>query len=187
MADTQATVTFTKRGDEWSEVVCEIEWLQDEQGDLSETMQAIEDQLPDAYWDSPDDFTITVSAQVAELVTQVENTDAAERAALDRRLNERDRQAAQVAAPEDDEPETPQSRLTDIREAMSELTADIDKTLRSVSYDAPLTPEAAARVADGVRKLQSEYNVLISNALGELANLVSEGAVMMTRAKQEHA
>ncbi len=54
---------------------------------------SIEDQLPDEYWDSEDQFTITVSAQVAELITQVENTDTAERAELDRRLNERDRKA----------------------------------------------------------------------------------------------
>ncbi len=58
-----------------------------------EALMSIEDQLPDEYWESEDQFTITVSAQVAELITQVENTDTAERAELDRRLNERDRKA----------------------------------------------------------------------------------------------
>jgi hypothetical protein len=48
MADTRATIT--KAGDVWSEIVNEIDWLQDEQGNLSETMMSIEDQLPDGYW-----------------------------------------------------------------------------------------------------------------------------------------
>ncbi len=175
MTDTHATVTFTKPGDAWSEVVCEIEWLQDEQGDLSDVLMAIEDQLPDAYWDSPDDFTITVADHVATLIRQVENTDAAEGAEMDRRLAERDRQAQEARSlTEDDEPETPQSRLTDIREAMSELTADIDKSLRRVSYDAPLIPEGAAQVGEHIRRLQSEYNALISNALGEVSDRVSK-------------
>jgi len=54
-------MTFTKPGYVWSEIVCEIEWLQEDEGDLSETMMAIENQLPDEYWDSEAKFTITVS------------------------------------------------------------------------------------------------------------------------------
>jgi hypothetical protein len=97
MADTQATVTFTKPGYVWSEVVNEICWLQEEEGDLSDAMMAIEDQLPDEYWDSEAEFTVSVPAHVATLVKRVENTDTAEQRELDRVLNERDRQAALAA------------------------------------------------------------------------------------------
>jgi len=88
-----ADVTFTKPGYVWSEIVCEIEWLQEEQGDLSDALMAIENQLGHEYWDSEAEFTITVPDHVAKLVTQVENTDTVEQAALDRRLTERDRQS----------------------------------------------------------------------------------------------
>ncbi len=85
--------TLTKTGCDWSEVVNEIEWLQEQEGDLSETMQAIENQLGHEYWESEEEFTITVSPAIAETIRKVANNDAAERAALDHRLAERDRQS----------------------------------------------------------------------------------------------
>ncbi len=87
-------VKFTKPGYIWSEVVCEIEWLQDSRGDLTHALVAVEDQLAAEYWESENEFTITVGDEVAELIRQVENNDSAERAELDRRLAERDRQAS---------------------------------------------------------------------------------------------
>lgn len=75
MTDTQTTVAITKLGCEWGEIVNEIEWLQEEQGDLSEAMMSIEDQLPVEYWDSEAEFTVSVPAYVAKLVARVETTD----------------------------------------------------------------------------------------------------------------
>lgn len=87
---------FTKPGYIWSEIVCEIEWLQDERGDLSAALAEIEDQLGSEYWESEALLTVTVSEGVAELIREVENIDGAERAELDRRQTEGERRLAEL-------------------------------------------------------------------------------------------
>ncbi len=62
--------TLTKDGCDWSEVVNEIEWLQESKGDLTAAMVVIESQLPDEYWDMDSPLTIHVPADVAALIDE---------------------------------------------------------------------------------------------------------------------
>jgi hypothetical protein len=62
---------MTHAGIVWSEIVNELDWLQNERGDLSEAMVAIEDQLPAEYWDSEQAMTVNVSPAVAALIAEV--------------------------------------------------------------------------------------------------------------------
>jgi len=48
---TTATEAITIAGLEWEMVLTEVEWLQEEQGDLTDLIVAIQDQLPEDYAD----------------------------------------------------------------------------------------------------------------------------------------
>lgn len=91
-------LTFTKPGAVWSEIVNEIEWLQNERGDLSTALAEIENQLGSEYWESEALLTVTVSEGVAELIRAAKNTDGAELAELDQRLTELDQRLAELRA-----------------------------------------------------------------------------------------
>lgn len=77
MNDFQPTLIsqqITLPGDEWGDIANELVWESGNAIDIDELealRMAVETQLPDEYWESEESLTVTLTAEQAQLLTEL--------------------------------------------------------------------------------------------------------------------